>query len=203
VTSSPHTSKLSFPSTQEPRCLEGKDETRTTVPRHSPSTHPDPRVRGDDNFDLKQRVLEILSHVPDPEIPCVSVVDLGIVREVHENTLYITPTYTGCPATLAIERDIRKSLDAAGFAEMTIETALSPPWTTDWISDEGREKLRAYGIAPPPRGAARYSLREDAAQCPRCGSMHTEEISRFGSTPCKALCRCLDCREPFDRFKCH
>jgi ring-1,2-phenylacetyl-CoA epoxidase subunit PaaD len=86
---------------------------------------------------------------------------------------------------------------------MKIETVLSPPWTTDWISDEGREKLHAYGIAPPAKGAARHSLREEAAQCPRCGSLHTEEISRFGSTPCKALHRCLDCSEPFDRFKCH
>jgi ring-1,2-phenylacetyl-CoA epoxidase subunit PaaD len=153
--------------------------------------------------ELEQHVLEILSHVPDPEIPCVSVVDLGIVRGVHDGALYITPTYTGCPATVAIARDIRKALDDAGLAAMKIETVLSPPWTTDWISDDGREKLRAYGIAPPPKGAAKHSLHEEAAQCPRCGSMHTEEISRFGSTPCKSLNRCLDCSEPFDRFKCH
>lgn len=152
---------------------------------------------------LEDRVLEILSQVPDPEIPCVSVVDLGIVREVCGNTLVITPTYTGCPATIAIEQDIRVALDRAGLSRIEIETTLSPPWTTDWISDEGREKLRAYGIAPPPKGAAKHSLRETAAECPRCGSSHTEEISRFGSTPCKALYRCLDCREPFDRFKCH
>jgi len=148
-------------------------------------------------------VFEILSLVPDPEIPCVSVVDLGIVREVREGTLVITSTYTGCPATIAIARDVRKALDDAGLADMKIETVLSPPWTTDWISDEGREKLRAYGIAPPAKGAAKQSLREEAAQCPRCGSLNTEEISRFGSTPCKALHRCLDCSEPFDRFKCH
>ena len=86
---------------------------------------------------------------------------------------------------------------------MKIETTLSPPWTTDWISEQGREKLRAYGIAPPPKGAAKSALREVAAECPRCGSHHTEEISRFGSTPCKSLHRCLECREPFDRFKCH
>jgi ring-1,2-phenylacetyl-CoA epoxidase subunit PaaD len=152
---------------------------------------------------FKDRVWDILSHVPDPEIPCVSVVDLGIVREVRGTTLVITPTYTGCPATIAIERDIRAALDRAGFREMKIETTLSPPWTTDWISEAGREKLRAYGIAPPPKGAAKASLRETPAECPRCGSSHTEEISRFGSTPCKALHRCLDCREPFDRFKCH
>jgi ring-1,2-phenylacetyl-CoA epoxidase subunit PaaD len=152
---------------------------------------------------LKERVLEILAQVPDPEIPCVSVVDLGIVREVRGDTLVITPTYTGCPATIVIERDIRAALDRAGLGEIKIETTLSPPWTTDWISDAGRDKLRAYGIAPPPRGAAKASLRETAAECPRCGSSHTEEISRFGSTPCKALHRCLDCAEPFDRFKCH
>ena len=143
---------------------------------------------------LKDRVLEILSHVPDPEIPCVSVVDLGIVRDVTEIAVTITPTYTGCPATIAIEADVRAALDRAGLARMKIETTLSPPWTTDWISAEGHEKLRAYGIAPPT---------VTATQCPRCGSTHTEEISRFGSTPCKSLHRCLDCREPFDRFKCH
>ncbi|HUJ45492.1 MAG TPA: 1,2-phenylacetyl-CoA epoxidase subunit PaaD [Rhizomicrobium sp.] len=152
---------------------------------------------------LKDRVFDILSHVPDPEIPCVSVVDLGIVRDVRGQTLVITPTYTGCPATIAIEQDIRAALDRAGLAQMKIVTALMPPWTTDWISDEGRDKLRAYGIAPPPKGAARHSLRETPAECPRCGSSHTEEISRFGSTPCKSLNRCLDCHEPFDRFKCH
>ena len=152
---------------------------------------------------LKDQVFDILSHVPDPEIPCVSVVDLGIVRDVRGQTLVITPTYTGCPATIAIEQDIRAALDRAGLAKMKIVTALMPPWTTDWISDEGRDKLRAYGIAPPPKGAAKHSLREAPAECPRCGSSHTEEISRFGSTPCKSLNRCLDCHEPFDRFKCH
>ena len=143
---------------------------------------------------FRDRVFEILSNVPDPEIPCVSVVDLGIVRDVTDDAVTITPTYTGCPATIAIEADIRAALDRAGLARMKIETTLTPPWTTDWISAEGREKLRTYGIAPPS---------VTAAQCPRCGSAHTEEISRFGSTPCKSLHRCLDCREPFDRFKCH
>ncbi|HEY3776841.1 MAG TPA: 1,2-phenylacetyl-CoA epoxidase subunit PaaD [Rhizomicrobium sp.] len=164
------------------------------------------RFRGNDSKNLEQSVLEILCHVPDPEIPCVSVVDLGIVREVRDGdppVVTITPTYSGCPATLAIRAAIRTALDDAGLSEMRIETALSPAWTTDWISDQGREKLRAYGIAPPPQGAAQHSLRDHAAACPRCGSPHTEEISRFGSTPCKALHRCLDCGEPFDRFKCH
>jgi ring-1,2-phenylacetyl-CoA epoxidase subunit PaaD len=151
----------------------------------------------------KDDVLAVLARVPDPEVPCISVVELGIVREVRADAVVITPTYTGCPATLAIEAAIRVALDAEGFRDLKIETVLAPPWTTDWISDAGREKLRAYGIAPPAKGAQAHSLREEAAACPRCGSARTEEISRFGSTPCKALHRCLDCREPFDRFKCH
>ena len=140
-------------------------------------------------------IWDILEGVPDPEIPVISVVDLGIVREVTPDRVVITPTYTGCPATQAIERDIRSALDAAGYRGVTIETVLSPPWTTEWITPEGREKLLAYGIAPPTtRGAPR---------CPQCGSPETEEISRFGSTPCKALWRCRSCAEPFDLFKCH
>lgn len=151
-----------------------------------------------------QAIRAILAEVPDPEIPAVSILDLGIVREIADDHVIITPTYTGCPATLAIEQMIRAALDAGGFTGVRIETTLSPPWSTDWISDEGREKLRAYGIAPPPKGAAAASLRNEThAQCPRCGSMNTAEISRFGSTPCKALWRCNACSEPFDRFKCH
>lgn len=143
---------------------------------------------------LKDRVMEVLSRVPDPEIPCVSVVDLGIVRDVRDGAVLITPTYSGCPATLAIEADIRAALDNAGLSSLRIATVLSPPWTTEWISEDGHRKLRAYGIAPPVNGAV---------LCPRCGSQMVEEVSRFGSTPCKALYRCRDCREPFDRFKCH
>jgi ring-1,2-phenylacetyl-CoA epoxidase subunit PaaD len=146
----------------------------------------------------------VLATVPDPEIPAVSVVDLGIVRGVDDAAVHITPTYTGCPATLAIEASIRQALDAAGLQDLKIAIDLSPPWTTDWISDEGREKLRVYGIAPPPKGDGRGTLKAEApTACPRCGSTHTEEISSFGSTPCKALMRCLSCSEPFDRFKCH
>ena len=142
-------------------------------------------------------VWEVLRNVPDPEIPVLSIVDLGIVREVTAERVAITPTYTGCPATVAIEADVRAALDEAGFGHVRIDTILSPPWTTDWISDEGRRKLRDYGIAPPaPAG-------ERAVECPQCGSMDTEEISRFGSTPCKALWRCRACAEPFDHFKCH
>jgi ring-1,2-phenylacetyl-CoA epoxidase subunit PaaD len=150
------------------------------------------------------RLRALLGAIPDPEIPALSIVDLGIVRDVRNDCVVITPTYTGCPATLFIEQAIRRALDEAGLGHVRIETALAPPWTTDWISDEGREKLRAYGIAPPPKGADAASLRnETRAQCPRCGSMNTEEVSRFGSTPCKALWRCNACAEPFDRFKCH
>ena len=149
-------------------------------------------------------IKRILESVPDPEIPAVSVVDLGIVREVRADLVVITPTYTGCPATLAIEQSIRAALDAHGFGDVAIETVLSPPWSTDWISDAGREKLRAFGIAPPPKGAGASELKNaQAAECPRCGSLQTEEVSRFGSTPCKALWRCTACAEPFDRFKCH
>ena len=139
----------------------------------------------------------VLETVPDPEIPVLSVLDLGIVRDVRSDRVLITPTYTGCSATHVIEQDIRAALDAAGYRAVRIVTTLSPPWTTDWISAEGREKLRAYGIAPPmPAG-------ERAVRCPQCGSAETEEISRFGSTPCKALWRCRSCAEPFDLFKCH
>jgi len=139
----------------------------------------------------------VLETVPDPEIPVLSVLDLGIVRDVRADRVLITPTYTGCPATQVIEHDIRAALDAAGYRTVRIDMTLSPPWTTDWISTEGREKLRAYGIAPPiPAGT-------HAVHCPQCGSAETEEISRFGSTPCKAQWRCRSCAEPFDLFKCH
>ena len=137
----------------------------------------------------------VLATVPDPEIPAVSVMDLGIVRGVTPHKVTITPTYSGCPATDFIEQNIRDALDAGGYRDVAIETVLSPPWTTEWISEEGKEKLRAYGIAPPELAKA--------ATCPRCGSTDTEEVSRFGSTPCKAQWRCKDCLEPFDRFKCH
>ena len=140
-------------------------------------------------------IWQVLESVPDPEIPAVSIVDLGIVRDVRDGRVVITPTYTGCPATAVIEQSIRSALDDAGFEDIGIETAISPPWTTDWISETGKRKLEAYGIAPPSLAAK--------AACPRCGSSETVEVSRFGSTPCKAQWRCTACLEPFDRFKCH
>ena len=143
--------------------------------------------------------MAVLDRITDPEIPAVTITDLGIVRSILDNPprVMITPTYTGCPATVAIEHDVRAALDAAGFRHVRLETTLSPPWTTDWISEAGKAKLKAYGIAPPTPDQAR------TVECPQCGSTDTEEISRFGSTPCKALWRCRSCAEPFDLFKCH
>ncbi len=156
--------------------------------------------------DLSARIFGLLANVPDPEIPVISLVDLGIIREVRNGTpavLVITPTYSGCPASIAINQNIRAALDADGLRDVVVKTELSPAWTTDWISAAGREKLRAYGIAPPESAQERLARRDAApAICPQCASGRTAEISRFGSTPCKALWRCLDCAEPFDRFKC-
>jgi ring-1,2-phenylacetyl-CoA epoxidase subunit PaaD len=144
--------------------------------------------------DATTPIWTVLSEVADPEIPVISVVELGIVRSVEPDRVVITPTYTGCPAAQVIERDIREALDSAGYRHVRIETVLSPAWTTDWITPAGRVKLRAYGIAPPTTSAV---------ECPQCSSTDTEEISRFGSTPCKSLWRCRSCAEPFDLFKCH
>jgi ring-1,2-phenylacetyl-CoA epoxidase subunit PaaD len=157
---------------------------------------------------LVGRILEVLSVVPDPEIPAVSLADLGILRGVEKNPAgdyqaVLTPTYSGCPATKEIADSVRAALDANGLTRVGIRSRLSPAWTTDWITEEGREKLRAYGISPPARGEGRPSLRIERVSCPRCSSAETEEISHFGSTPCKSMWRCLSCREPFEHFKCH
>lgn len=164
-----------------------------------------------------QMVRHWLSQVPDPEIPVISLTDLGIIRDVawQDDTLVVTvtPTYSGCPATSVINMDIEAALRAKGIEKLRLERQLSPPWTTDWITAEGREKLRAYGIAPPIDGtAADGRLAGRVARlagtsnlviaCPRCGSTKTEKVSQFGSTPCKASYRCTDCLEPFDYFKC-
>jgi ring-1,2-phenylacetyl-CoA epoxidase subunit PaaD len=154
----------------------------------------------------ERAILDLLDAVPDPEIPAISITDLGIVRSVRADpaAVLITPTYTGCPATAAIQLSVRQALDGAGFSDVAVETVLSPPWSTDWISERGRERLLAYGIAPPHRGANQATLRSlRPVACPRCGSTATSEVSRFGSTPCKALWRCSACLEPFDHFKCH
>ncbi|HMN90102.1 MAG TPA: phenylacetate-CoA oxygenase subunit PaaJ [Saprospiraceae bacterium] len=152
----------------------------------------------------------ILEEVTDPEIPVLTVVDLGVIREVHTQRtgqveIIITPTYSGCPAMHTIEVNIRAALQEYGYDQVQITTVLSPAWTTDWLSDAGREKLRAYGIAPPVGSASKRALfgEEPLVACPLCNSTNTEMLSQFGSTACKSLYRCKDCLEPFDYFKCH
>jgi ring-1,2-phenylacetyl-CoA epoxidase subunit PaaD len=153
-----------------------------------------------------------LEAVPDPEVPVVSVVELGIVRELHADAegtrVVLTPTYSGCPATEVIAASVREALEAAGLGPVTLEQRLSPAWTSDWLGEGAREKLRAYGIAPPgPVAAAteqplRFLPRAAApVACPRCASADTERLSAFGATACKALYRCRACREPFEHFK--
>jgi ring-1,2-phenylacetyl-CoA epoxidase subunit PaaD len=150
---------------------------------------------------------EAAAAVPDPEVPCVTVADLGILRWVRVEdgvaVAGVTPTYSGCPAVLAIELAVEAALRDAGFAAR-IERVLTPPWTTDWITEEGREKLREYGIAPPVKssGSIRSLFGDVAVTCPKCGSGDTEKLSEFGSTACKAHYRCCSCLEPFDYFKC-
>jgi ring-1,2-phenylacetyl-CoA epoxidase subunit PaaD len=159
---------------------------------------------------MNDKLNQILSSVPDPEVPVLSILDLGIVREVHEQgtmvEVVITPTYTGCPAMDTIATQIRMELLAHGYTDVRIRTVLSPAWTTDWMSEAGKEKLKAYGIAPPlpVQQACRQDLfGEQSVPCPHCGSHHTQKLSEFGSTACKSLYRCEDCLEPFDYFKCH
>ncbi len=166
------------------------------------------KAEGAPATDCTQPLWNVLHQVMDPEIPVVSVVDLGIVRDVHADAaglkVIITPTYTGCPATKQIETDIRDALDDAGYEEARLEIVLSPAWTTDWITSQGREQLKAFGIAPPEGKAGKRALFAGDANvaCPRCSSRDTEQISEFGSTACKSLWRCRTCREPFDYFKC-
>ncbi len=163
-----------------------------------------------------EQVWQWLGEVPDPEIPVISLTDLGIIRDVawHGETLVVTvtPTYSGCPATSVINFEIDKKLREQGVGAVRLERQLSPPWTSDWINPAAREALKAYGIAPPIDGTAadgvlagrisRLAGGNLAVACPRCGSTHTERVSQFGSTPCKAAYRCGDCLEPFDYFKC-
>jgi ring-1,2-phenylacetyl-CoA epoxidase subunit PaaD len=163
--------------------------------------------------DRERQVWDVLESVPDPEIPVLSVVDLGIVRHVRwvagsngQSKLHvgITPTYSGCPATEVIRHSIATALDQEGYVDVTLEEVLSPPWTSDWLTEAGRRKLESFGIAPPERSVAnpRHLFGVPAVACPRCGSRATERVSEFGSTPCKAHYRCTSCLEPFDYFKC-
>lgn len=186
-----------------------------------PTPTPEP-VAAERAARTRARIFALLEQVPDPEIPVVSIRELGILRDVLVDAghieIIITPTYSGCPAMAAIEADILTALRAAGFAGVTVRRVLAPPWSTDWIAPDARDKLRRYGIAPPAptsaHEAATQSVRITVARagpaagasahgplCPQCGSARTEVLSAFGSTSCKALYRCLACREPFDYFK--
>lgn len=157
----------------------------------------------------KENILNLLEQIPDPEIPVISIVELGVIRDIQiQNNsleLKITPTYSGCPAMKQMEDDIRKKLKENNIEDFKIVMSYSPPWTTDWMSSETKEKLRKYGIAPPEENTQDKSFitgKHKVVTCPRCKSTHTKLISQFGSTACKALYQCNDCLEPFDYFKC-
>jgi ring-1,2-phenylacetyl-CoA epoxidase subunit PaaD len=148
--------------------------------------------------------------VVDPELPVLTIADLGVLRDVRlseggEVEVVITPTYSGCPAMNMIALEVEMAVERAGLGRPKVTTVLHPAWTTDWLSEAGREKLRAYGVAPPEgrTGSRRALFGEEHVACPRCGSCDTERLAEFGSTACKALWRCRGCREPFDHFKCH
>ena len=155
-------------------------------------------------------IFTLLSEIPDPEIPVISITDLGIIRNINsvddKLIISITPTYSGCPAMKQIEDDIKIKLKENGFTNVEIKMIYAPAWTTDWINDEAKEKLRKYGIAPPEHSTidkrVLMGLEERVVKCPKCGSKNTTMISQFGSTACKSLYKCTDCLEPFDYFKC-
>jgi ring-1,2-phenylacetyl-CoA epoxidase subunit PaaD len=168
----------------------------------------------------EQKIWALLEEVKDPEVPVLSILDLGIVRDIKVSStgvpplggqgaavsITITPTYSGCPAMDVISMDIRLKLIEKGYRNVTIQQSLSPAWTTDWMTEEGKRKLKEYGIAPPnpkQQFCTTEMFREEAVECPRCNSYHTELISQFASTACKSMYRCLDCKEAFDYFKCH
>jgi len=152
----------------------------------------------------RAQLYELLSVVVDPEIPVLTLEDLGVLRDIsvtgNEINVTITPTYAGCPALETMRDDIITTLKKAGYPQVTVKQSLSPAWSTDWMSDIGRQKLRAYGIAPPAR--ATCEMQTGTIECPQCGSGSIKLISEFGSTACKALYQCQECREPFDYFKC-
>jgi ring-1,2-phenylacetyl-CoA epoxidase subunit PaaD len=161
-----------------------------------------------DDQGLRQRAWDVAAQVVDPEIPVLTIADLGVLRSVavHDGRVEvaITPTYSGCPAMNMITLEIELALEREGIRNPKVHTVLSPAWTTDWMSEDGRRKLKEYGIAPPQAGGGRRALfGVEQVGCPQCGSNDTEVLSEFGSTSCKALWRCRACREPFDYFKCH
>lgn len=185
-------------------------------PHDRPSPPPNLRLEIEGNaaapvaLEALARARSAIATVHDPEIPVLSLDDLGVVRDVAllpdgALSVTITPTYSGCPAMAVMALDLEVALSAAGFERVEIKTVLSPAWTTDWMSKAGRMKLASYGIAPPPLGGGRRALfgQDAALTCPTCGSEKTKKLSEFGSTACKALWRCVACLEPFDAFKCH
>jgi ring-1,2-phenylacetyl-CoA epoxidase subunit PaaD len=157
---------------------------------------------GGGNF---SNIWQVLASVTDPEVPVLTILDLGIVRQIKrqddELEIIITPTYTGCPAMDMISMNIRLALAEHGYKKVKITAVLSPAWTTDWMSEAGKQKLKEYGIAPPKGKAG--TIATDGIECPQCHSTHTKLLSEFGSTACKALYQCQNCKEPFDYFKCH
>jgi ring-1,2-phenylacetyl-CoA epoxidase subunit PaaD len=158
--------------------------------------------------ELRQRAWDAAAQVVDPEIPVLTIADLGVLRDITVQDgcveVAITPTYSGCPAMNMIALEIELALAREGIVDPKVRTVLSPAWTTDWLSEDGRRKLKDYGIAPPQATSSRRALfGELVVPCPQCGSSETELLSEFGSTSCKALWRCKSCREPFDYFKCH
>ena len=154
--------------------------------------------------DEKKKILSILETVTDPEVPVLTILDLGIIKNIefqnNNPVITVTTTYSGCPATDVINADIRLTLLEHGYENIIIKNQLTPPWTTDWMSEEGKRKLKEYGIAPPDK---KFKIAKDGVECPQCHSKNTRLISEFGSTACKALLQCNDCKEPFDYFKCH
>jgi ring-1,2-phenylacetyl-CoA epoxidase subunit PaaD len=176
-----------------------------------------PHTNSKDNpGEIIAQIRQILEEVPDPEVPVLSVMDLGIIREIkiptslsgnREVEILVTPTYSGCPAIDMMKINIRMALLQHGFTDVKITQVLSPAWTTDWISEKGKDKLKAYGIAPPHPTQSVCTpdsfQEQEAIQCPLCNSYNTRLVSQFGSTACKALYQCNDCKEPFDYFKCH
>ncbi len=185
----------------------GGSESKVTAPRLASAMRADAPPPEEDDDALRERAWAVASQVVDPEIPVLTIAELGILRDIRiENgavEVFITPTYSGCPAMHVIALNIEAALEDAGFGLAKITTVLAPAWTTDWLTEEGRAKLKAYGIAPPAGKAGRRALfGDERVSCPRCGSADTERISEFGSTACKALWRCRSCAEPFDYFKC-
>ncbi|KJY82778.1 phenylacetic acid degradation protein [Vibrio galatheae] len=152
------------------------------------------------------RMWKIIQDIPDPEIPVISIGELGMVRDISKHSsgwlVKFTPTYSGCPATEMIMGDIKQRLNSEGFHNVQVEVQLEPAWTTDWMQDSSKRKLREYGIAPPDRKACMHTAINAQPQCPHCGSENTKLVSEFGSTACKAHFKCISCLEPFDYFKC-